>query len=76
MREGIHFVVLVWVDEHYGLIKWKQELEIGHPAFVEFTNPDFVKQARVTARKGTGSRPQTNSCRLFGKPWKRRRCRL
>ena len=52
MREGIHFVVLVWVDEHYGLIKWKQELEIGHPTFVEFTNPDFVKQAESYGAKG------------------------
>ena len=52
MREEIHFVVLVWVDEHYGLIKWKQELELGRPAFVEFTNPDFVKQAESYGAKG------------------------
>jgi predicted transcriptional regulator len=25
----------VTVLEHYGLIKWKQELELGRPAFVE-----------------------------------------
>jgi len=52
MREKIPFVVLVWVDEHYGLIKWKQELELGRPAFVEFTNPDFVKQAESYGAKG------------------------
>jgi acetolactate synthase I/II/III large subunit len=52
MREKLHFVVLVWVDEHYGLIKWKQELELGRPAFIEFTNPDFVKQAESYGAKG------------------------
>jgi acetolactate synthase I/II/III large subunit len=52
MREKIHFVVLVWVDEHYGLIKWKQELELGHPTFVKFTNPDFMKQAESYGAKG------------------------
>lgn len=52
MREKVHFVVLVWVDEHYGLIKWKQELELGRPAFVKFTNPDFVKQAESYGAKG------------------------
>ena len=52
MREKIHFVVLVWVDEHYGLIKWKQELELDHPAFVKFTNPDFVKHAESYGVKG------------------------
>jgi acetolactate synthase I/II/III large subunit len=52
MREKIHFVVLVWVDEHYGLIKWKQELELGCSAFVKFTNPDFVKQAESYGAKG------------------------
>lgn len=45
MREKIPFVVLVWVDREYGLIKWKQELEIGRPAYIDFTNPDFLKQA-------------------------------
>jgi acetolactate synthase-1/2/3 large subunit len=52
MREKIHFVVLVWVDEHYGLIKWKQELELGRQTFVKFTNPDFVKQAESYGAKG------------------------
>lgn len=52
MREKIHFVILVWVDEHYGLIKWKQELDLGRSAFVKFTNPDFVKQAESYGAKG------------------------
>jgi len=59
MREKLPFVVLVWVDHQYGLIKWKQEMEIGRPAYIDFTNPDFLKQAesygcrgvRITAAK-------------------------
>lgn len=52
MREKIPFVVLVWVDHEYGLIKWKQELEIGRPAHVDFTNPDFIKQAESYGCRG------------------------
>jgi acetolactate synthase-1/2/3 large subunit len=52
VRERIHFVVLVWVDGCYGLIKWKQELELGRPAHVAFTNPDFVKYAESFGARG------------------------
>ncbi len=52
MREGIHFVILIWVDQQYGLIKWKQELELGRSAFVTFGNPDFVKQAESYGARG------------------------
>ncbi|KTD08063.1 acetolactate synthase large subunit [Legionella jamestowniensis] len=44
-REKIPFVILIWRDEAYGLIQWKQDLEFGHSAHVRFTNPDFVKYA-------------------------------
>lgn len=52
MREKIPFVVLIWTDESYGLIKWKQELEIGRTAYISFTNPDFVKQAESYGCRG------------------------
>lgn len=52
MREQIPFVVLVWVDEQYGLIKWKQELEIGRTSNISFTNPDFIKQAESYGARG------------------------
>lgn len=45
VREKIPFVILVWVDEKYGLIEWKQKLETGRSAFISFTNPDLMKQA-------------------------------
>ncbi|HET7313683.1 acetolactate synthase large subunit [Salinisphaera sp.] len=52
MREQIPFVILVWVDEQYGLIKWKQELEIGRTSYISFTNPDFLKQAESYGARG------------------------
>ena len=52
VRERVHFVVLIWVDECYGLIKWKQELELGDRRHVAFTNPDFVKYAESFGAKG------------------------
>lgn len=44
-RENIPFVILIWVDGEYGLIKWKQELEFGRSAHISFSDPDFVKYA-------------------------------
>ncbi len=52
VREGIPFVVLIWRDDHYGLIKWKQEIELGRPAFVKFTNPDLVKYVESFGIRG------------------------
>jgi len=39
------FVVLVFNDCSYGLIRWKQVQHFNRPAFVDFSNPDFVKYA-------------------------------
>ncbi|MCA9320711.1 MAG: acetolactate synthase large subunit [Planctomycetes bacterium] len=52
VRERIHFVVLVWVDGEYGLIKWKQELELGRSGYVKFGNPDFLLQAESYGAQG------------------------
>ena len=52
MREGVHFVILIWVDQHYGLIKWKQEMELCRSAFVKFNNPDFANQAESYGAQG------------------------
>ncbi len=38
-------VVLIWVDDAYGLISWKMDLELGHDVDTTFTNPDFVAYA-------------------------------
>jgi acetolactate synthase I/II/III large subunit len=44
-RIGANITVVVWRDDGYGLIDWKQRTEFGHPFGVEFTNPDFVAYA-------------------------------
>jgi acetolactate synthase I/II/III large subunit len=51
-REKIPFVVLIWRDDGYGLIKWREELAFGRSSFVEFTNPDYVKYAASFGIKG------------------------
>ena len=45
-RIGANVVVVIWRDDGYGLIDWKQRNEFGHPFGVEFGNPDFVAYAR------------------------------
>ena len=52
VREGVHIVVLVWVDGGYGLIGWKQDIHFGRRAAVSFTNPDFVKLAESFGAMG------------------------
>ncbi|PCJ32617.1 MAG: acetolactate synthase [Gammaproteobacteria bacterium] len=45
MRLHIAIVILVWNDESYGLIEWKQQNQFGRSSNVKFTNPDFVQYA-------------------------------
>jgi acetolactate synthase-1/2/3 large subunit len=44
-RIGANVTVMVWRDDGYGLIDWKQRNEYGAPFGVEFGNPDFVAYA-------------------------------
>jgi acetolactate synthase-1/2/3 large subunit len=44
-RIGAAVVVVIWRDDGYGLIDWKQRNEFGRPYAVEFGNPDFVRYA-------------------------------
>ena len=44
-RIGANVTVVVWRDDGYGLIDWKQRTEFGRPFGVEFGNPDFVAYA-------------------------------
>jgi len=44
-RIGADVVVVIWRDDGYGLIDWKQRNEFGRPFAVEFGNPDFVAYA-------------------------------
>jgi acetolactate synthase-1/2/3 large subunit len=52
LRERIPIVVLIWVDEAYGLIKWKMELELGQSVDTAFGNPDFVAYAESFGARG------------------------
>ncbi|MBA3308255.1 MAG: acetolactate synthase large subunit, partial [Chloroflexi bacterium] len=44
-RVGANITVVVWRDDGYGLIDWKQRNEFGRPFGVEFGNPDLVRYA-------------------------------
>jgi acetolactate synthase-1/2/3 large subunit len=44
-RIGANVTVVIWRDDGYGLIDWKQRTEFGRPFGVEFGNPDFVAYA-------------------------------
>ncbi len=52
VRTEVPFVTLVFNDEAYGLIEWKQMNDFGRPAHIDFTNPDFVKYAEAFGAKG------------------------
>jgi acetolactate synthase-1/2/3 large subunit len=44
-RIGAGIVVVIWRDDGYGLIDWKQRNAFGRPYAVEFGNPDLVRYA-------------------------------
>lgn len=52
MRYEIPFVIMIWNDSEYGLIKWHQQRRFGRHGFVGFNNPDFVKYAESFGAKG------------------------
>ena len=56
-RIGANICVVVWRDDSYGLIDWKQRNEFGRPFAVEFGNPDFVAYAESFGL--AGFRPAT-----------------
>ena len=52
VREHIPFVTLIWEDEAYGLIKWKEMEQFGDSCYVDFANPDFKMMAESMHCKG------------------------
>jgi acetolactate synthase-1/2/3 large subunit len=58
-RIGANVTVVVWRDDGYGLIDWKQRNEFGHPFGVAFGNPDFVDFARSFGI--AGFRPESSA---------------
>lgn len=51
-RIGANIVVLIWDDQEYGLIRWKQDNQFGTHSDLHFNNPDFVKLAEAFGCKG------------------------
>ncbi|MBW7866086.1 MAG: acetolactate synthase large subunit [Candidatus Hydrogenedens sp.] len=52
VRYKANIVVMVWVDNGYNLIEWKQSNEFGHHTELSFGNPDFVQLADAFGCKG------------------------
>lgn len=52
LRVGTPFVTLIFNDNGYGLIEWKQINQFGESSFIKFGNPDFVKFAESMGLKG------------------------
>ena len=51
-RLGLAFVVVVFRDDGYGVIRWKQERRFGRTAGVDFGNPDLVALAEAFGCRG------------------------
>jgi acetolactate synthase I/II/III large subunit len=51
-RLGLALVVLVWRDNGYGVIRWKQQMRFGRTVGVEFGNPDLIQYARSFGIQG------------------------
>jgi len=45
VRLKLPVVVLVWRDDGYGVIRWKQQIRFGRTSSVDFGNPDLVRYA-------------------------------
>ena len=52
VRLRVAFVVLIFRDDGYGVIRWKQQKQFGRTAGVEFGNPDFVVLAHAFGCEG------------------------
>lgn len=52
VRLRLPLVVLVWRDNGYGVIRWKQTVRFGRSASVDFGNPDLVRYAESFGARG------------------------
>jgi acetolactate synthase-1/2/3 large subunit len=51
-RLGVNIVVMVWADNEYGLIAWKQEDHFGRHTDLSFGNPDWNTLAQAFGWNG------------------------
>lgn len=52
VRLQLPIVILIWRDNGYGVIRWKQMLQFGRTSSVDFANPDFVAYAKAYGALG------------------------
>jgi acetolactate synthase-1/2/3 large subunit len=52
VRLKLPLVILVWRDNGYGVIRWKQRMRFGRTASVDFGNPDLVRYAESFGAAG------------------------
>ncbi|MFT5463911.1 MAG: acetolactate synthase-1/2/3 large subunit [Planctomycetota bacterium] len=51
-RWGVNPVVMVWEDNMYGLIAWKQQSQFGRHTDLSFGNPDWMQLAEAFGWRG------------------------
>ncbi len=51
-RLGLKFVTIIFTDNDYGLISWKQQMSRGRSTGTKITNPDFKAYAQSFGIKG------------------------
>lgn len=52
VRLKLPIVILLWRDDGYGLIEWKQLAEFGRPSHIKYGDPDFVALAKSYGAEG------------------------
>ncbi|MEW6202175.1 MAG: acetolactate synthase large subunit, partial [bacterium] len=52
VRYKTPIIVLIWDDNCYGLIKWKQEMTYCKSSYTDLMNPDFIKLAEAFGCRG------------------------
>jgi acetolactate synthase-1/2/3 large subunit len=52
VRLKLPLIILVWRDNGYGVIRWKQRVRYGRTSSVDFGNPDLVRYAESFGAAG------------------------
>lgn len=52
VRLELPIVILLWRDDGYGLIEWKQNAEYGRPSHIKYGDPDFPALAKAYGAEG------------------------
>lgn len=52
VRLQLPIVILIWRDNGYGVIRWKQMLRFSRTSSVDFDNPDLVAYVRAFGAAG------------------------